>query len=86
MLICTIIFVLPIIGNYIGKGLPGDYLLQKQRALYIYGGQRSIWQGDANCAKPNKDLGYSPKLGECKFENYEFTTRNSYSENGWIKA
>ncbi|MEY8241714.1 MAG: hypothetical protein RPT25_15320 [Cycloclasticus sp.] len=84
--LCVFFLVLPFFSNVFGIGLPNDYLLKKQQELYNKAPMRSIWQGDAKCAAPNKYLGYAPKLGECAFENFEFATKNIYTEKGWLET
>ncbi|MDB2689395.1 hypothetical protein N9Z25_08190 [Luminiphilus sp.] len=77
------LLVAPICANLVGYGFSNPYLRQEQQAYYVKGPMRSIWQADAGCAVSHEDLGYTARLGECKFKNAEFDTKLRYTEAGW---
>lgn len=47
-------------------------------------GFRNIWQVNSNCVKLDAALIYSPKIGNCFFNNVEFDTALTFSEYGRV--
>ena len=83
-LISLWLLIAPIIANVIGYGFSNYYLRQQQQFYYVQGPMRSIWQADAGCAESHETLGYTARLGECRFVNAEFNTSLRYTESGWM--
>lgn len=82
--ISHILVFIPPIANVIGYGIPNDFLRKEQHDYYMKAPMRSVIQGDANCARPDYELGYIFKNGECEFNNFEFNTILKFDKNGAI--
>lgn len=57
-------------------------LIYEYQKSYYYQDLQRIWQYDPNCTKSDPQLIYSPKLGECSFNNPEFKTTLNFDELG----
>ena len=83
---CLIFSISPIFFNIIGVGIPNKVLLQEQQRYYISSPMRSLIQGNAGCVLPDEKLGYKQKLGDCVFDNIEFSTILKFDRNGSIMS
>jgi hypothetical protein len=83
MLLAFLLLLAPIVGNFLSHGFDNSELRRSQQMYYAAAPTRSIWQADAGCAVVDEVVGYTAKLGVCKFRNHEFDTELHYTADGW---
>lgn len=86
VVLAHLVSLLPIIATVLGVGMGHGALLAKQHHYYFSAPMRSILQGDAGCVAGDETLGYVPKLGDCPFENFEFSTVLKFDEAGAVMS
>lgn len=83
MSLAFLLLLAPIVGNFLSHGFDNSELRRSQQMYYAAAPTRSIWQADAGCAVVDEVVGYTAKLGVCKFRNHEFDTELHYTADGW---
>lgn len=86
MALCIMFFVYSMVCLSKGIVLSNSVLNAYQTLLYFgnFTGTRNVWQADPKCVDFDEDLFYKPKIGECRFENYEFSTQLHFDDQGRV--
>ena len=83
ILVCLKILFFSVVALELGHSFSYTPFQQVQKKIYGIG-FRNVWQGIPTCVEPNDDLVYVPKLGVCKFSNFEFDTVLNFDSYGRI--
>ena len=67
-----------------GMAVDVPWIASAQKKLYRAGISinRNNWLGQRECITDDPDLVYKPSIGECKFENVEFSTTLNFTDEG----
>lgn len=84
-IVCLTLFLVSMIALGQGRLFSNRVMQDYQKFLYL-SGARKIWQTAPGCTEFDADLLYKPKLGECKFDNVEFSSILHFDENGRVSA
>jgi hypothetical protein len=84
MLFAHVASVSPIIFNVFGYGFPNSAILNLQHGYYFSAPMRTLIQGEAACVQADRDLGYKTKAGDCRFDNFEFSSVLKFDDDGAV--
>lgn len=84
-IVCLTLFLVSMIA--LGQGwLFSNRVMQDYQKFLYLGGARKIWQTVPGCTEFDAELLYKPRLGECTFNNVEFSSTLHFDERGRISA
>lgn len=77
---CVVLFILMFYA-FSTKKIFTEWPLDKLQKSYYMEGFQNIWQ-NSSCAVSDNALIYKPAIGECLFENLEFSTKLNFDDEG----
>jgi hypothetical protein len=82
IVVSTIVSITPIFSTMLGIAHSNPVLLKLQREYYFVSPMRSLLQGNAACVLADHELGYRIPIGDCNFDNFEFSTVLKFNAHG----